>query len=118
VMELVTPLDADVLPSVRLRREMDAQLAQGMRWSRQELDILEAACAAADRAAELGVLLAAELKREEPAVASVVRLSSELRLLERQRVSLVAMLRPKDVERPKSSRHQMAALSRWGREAR
>lgn len=117
-MEVVTALDVDVLPSVRLRRELDAQLKEGLRWSRQELRYLELAGRAADRAAELESLLSQELVREEPRVASVTRLSAELRLLERQEATLVAMLNPTSVGAAKSERHQRAANARWSRSVR
>ncbi|MEU6184539.1 hypothetical protein [Nocardia sp. NPDC047038] len=106
-----------VKPSEELRRRMDAALAPGHEWTEQEQEYLTLAGQAADRAVVIQAQLDAELAREDPRPNSVVRLSAELRALERAQGDYVARLNP-TVDPPKSERHRRAALSRWDRERR
>ncbi|CDM76133.1 hypothetical protein MMARE11_19860 [Mycobacterium marinum E11] len=104
----------------RLRFELDQALeragreaGQNLEWSEQELQVIDRAAAATDRAAVLGRLWKKEVAGEaQPAV--LVKLSAELRACERAAVDLVARVNP-GIGPAKSDRHQRAARSRWDR---
>ncbi|WP_329411943.1 hypothetical protein OG563_06020 [Nocardia vinacea] len=104
----------DVAASVALRRRLDASLAAEAEWTEQELEWLTLAGNAADRAVQVQGLLDAELSRDELRPLVVVKLSAELRALERTQADLVARLTPVPGP-PKSARHVRAANSRWGK---
>jgi len=77
------------------------------------LATIERAHGIADRAEVLRVRFDAEEAGDaQPAV--LVKLSAELRLLDRQVVDLVARVNP-GIGAAKSARHQRAAHSRWDR---
>lgn len=102
----------------RLRETMDAALVAtglvGAEFTEFEVEALDAACAAADRAEQLQRVYDAELAGDaRPTMLS--RLSAELRHLERERLVRLAMvqLTPEPVRSP---RHQRAARARWDRE--
>ncbi|UAK35660.1 hypothetical protein K8O92_12760 [Nocardia asteroides] len=97
---------------------MDAALAPVHEWTEHELEYPTLAGRAADRAEIVQDQLDAELSRDEPRPSSVVRLSAELRALERAQVYLLARLNPAAEGAAKSERHQRAALVRWDRERR
>lgn len=105
-----------VSASKALARRLNAQLKDRMVWTEAELEYIALAGRAADRAAQIQGILDAELSCDAPRAAVVARLSAELRLLERQQATLIAMLNPTGVGAAKSERHQRAALSRWNRE--
>ena len=94
-------------PSTALRRRMDAELAAGMEWTGAELELLDAAGRAADRRGELQALWAGA---EEATVK--VRLSAEIRMLDKEIRECLARLAPSG-EPVKSERHTRAARSRW-----
>lgn len=86
-------------------------------WSDVDLEIIEIVCRSADRGARLQTLLDAEMAGEEVHAGAVVRLSAELRLLERQQTELLARLSLSVLgETVKSARHQRAAQYRWKRQ--
>jgi hypothetical protein len=86
-----------------------------LEWSEQELICLGVVSATADRAEVLRAAFDVERSGQaNPAV--LVKLSGEIRSLDRQVVDLVARVNP-DVGPAKSDRHARAANSRWGREA-
>ncbi|MBP1054420.1 hypothetical protein J6397_30185 [Rhodococcus qingshengii] len=100
----------------RIVETMNATLQKGLEWTELELFALDRAASAADRAERVQKLLDTEINGEaRPAV--VVKLSAELRLLERQVVDMVAKLNPSGVGSAKSPRHVHAAKTRWKREA-
>lgn len=113
---------AELTAGGRLRADMDAALAhasrdagQRLEWSEQELHVLELAGETADRAAVLKELFAAEQDGENrPSM--LVKISAEVRALNRQVVELVARVNP-GVGAAKSARHVRAARSRWDRRA-
>lgn len=104
----------------RLRAKLDEALAHAaeqsgkqLEWSEQELLILERACQTADRAEAVRELFDAEQAGEgSPAV--LVKLSAELRMLDKQTVDFVKGVNP-DVGPAKSDRHQRAVQARWDR---
>ena len=87
-------------------------LGQNLEWSEREVDIIGRAGSTADRAEELREVYAAERAGEDRATVSV-KLSAELRALDRQVVDLVARVNA-GLGPPKSERHQRAARARWG----
>ncbi|MFC9833183.1 hypothetical protein ACFVKB_05055 [Rhodococcus sp. NPDC127530] len=89
---------------------------QTLVWSEAEEAILERAGETVDRAEHVRKLFASEMAGEQNP-ATVVKLSAELRMLDRQVVDLVAKLNPEGVGPAKSARHQRAARSRWDRGA-
>lgn len=103
---------------VELRRALDEalQLAsedlnQPLEWTEKESAILERACTTADRAAVLRAAFEDEQVGEKhPSV--MVKLSAEIRMLDKQVVDFVAAINPGDGA-AKSERHQRAAASRW-----
>ncbi|MGW5376224.1 hypothetical protein ACWESM_12330 [Nocardia sp. NPDC003999] len=103
-------------PSTALRKRMDAALGPGMDWTEQELELLTLAGRAADRVEIVQAQFDRELSRDEPRPMHVVRLSAELRALERAQADLVARLNPVGEGPAKSERHVRAALVRWDRE--
>jgi hypothetical protein len=104
----------------RLRADLDAALfrasrecGQSLEWSEQELQVIERAAAAADRAAVLTKIWKQELAGDaSPTV--LVKISAELRACERAVIDLVARVNP-GIGAAKSERHQRAAQSRWAR---
>ncbi|MGB7239721.1 MAG: hypothetical protein WBD41_27545 [Rhodococcus sp. (in: high G+C Gram-positive bacteria)] len=98
-----------------LRAAQNAALGDGLEWTELEALTLDRAVAAADRSEQLSVLLSAELAGDS-APSTVVKLSAELRMLERQVVDLVGRLNPSGVEVKKSERHSRAAGARWNRQ--
>jgi hypothetical protein len=107
----------------RLRADMDSALQrasvamgqpadQPLEWTEQEQVALVAACSAADRAEVLQEGFAAEMASEKrPTV--LVKLSAEIRSLDRQVVDLLAKLNP-GLGPAVSERHQQASRKRWG----
>ncbi|NKS00916.1 hypothetical protein GS528_07255 [Rhodococcus hoagii] len=85
-------------------------------WTPAEEAALERAGDTEDRAESVRKLLQIELKSEEPDKALVVKLSAELRALDRLVVDLIGRLNPAGDEPVKSHRHQRAANSRWERD--
>lgn len=107
----------------RLRGELNAGLEHARRdqgqplleFSEHEVAALERAAAAADRAEELGWLYDEEFAGERrPTV--LVKLSSELRMCERQVLDLLGRINF-GVGAAKSARHVYSANQRWHREA-
>lgn len=102
----------------RVKADLAAALARAARelgrpleWSEAEAQAIDAAVRAADQAQVLREMFAAELADQaRPAVA--VKLSAELRLLDKAVVDLVARVNP-GVGPAKSERHVRAARSRW-----
>jgi hypothetical protein len=84
-----------------------------LEWSEQELVALEAACAAADRSEALGEMFASEQRNKPPMPALLVKLSAEMRALDRQVVDLLGKVNP-GLEPAVSARHQKASRERWG----
>jgi|GEM_PF-1546323 len=107
----------------RLRADMDEVLKQAseelgqpddapLEWSEAELVALDGACAAADRAEVLQAVFDAEVAGEKrPSV--MVKLSAEMRALDRQAVDMLAKVHP-GLEPAVSARHQKASRERWG----
>lgn len=103
-----------------LRQTLDQALArasqdigQPLEWAEDEVVAIEAAVQAADRAADLRRIYDAERTGEaRPTV--LVKLSAELRQLDRQVVELAARVNP-GVGPAKSARHVRAANARWRR---
>ncbi|MGV9797407.1 hypothetical protein ACWDTP_05040 [Mycobacterium sp. NPDC003449] len=106
----------------RLRERLDSALARAgedarcqLEWTPMELIILDRAADAANRHEILSARwdrLAASPTVESPLL---VKVSAELRSLERQVADLTARVSPEPV-RKKSDQHQRAARSRWDRE--
>lgn len=104
----------------RLRFDLDQALArasqechQNLEWSEQELQVIDHAASAAERAAALGKLWKQELAGEaRPTV--LVKLSAEMRACERAVIDLVSRVNP-GLGPAKSDRHSRAAQSRWDR---
>ncbi|ODR03620.1 hypothetical protein BHQ15_17835 [Mycolicibacillus koreensis] len=104
----------------RLRRDLDAALAAAgkelgtrLEWDEREADVIGRAAATADRLEVLRAAFDAESAGgADPAV--LVKLSAELRALDRLVVDLVARVNP-GVGPAKSQRHIRAARSRWER---
>lgn len=108
----------DIAPSVALRKRMDAALAEldpPVEWTEHEEEWLSIAGRAADRAMQLQGEFDKELCRgEELRPLILVRLSAELRALEKTQADLVARLNP-TLGPAKSEQHQRAARSRWAK---
>lgn len=106
----------------RLVDSMNAALArtsteagQALVWSEQEEAALERAGETVDRAEQVRKLLASALKSEDPNPSVVVKLSAELRMLDKLTVDLLGNLNPDGEGPAKSARHVRAARSRWDR---
>lgn len=81
-------------------------------WSETEEAALERAGQTVDRAERLRKVFDDEMRGDaHPAV--LVKISGELRQLDRQVIALLAQLNPEGEDTPKSERHQRAARSRW-----
>ncbi|WP_434158802.1 hypothetical protein C5142_18255 [Rhodococcus sp. BGS-1C] len=93
------------------------QTGEELAWSEAEIVALERAGETVDRAEKVRKLLDAEMRADEVRPAMVVKLSAELRALDRLVVDLVAKLNPYSEGQAKSNRHQRAANSRWQRDA-
>jgi hypothetical protein len=105
-------------PGRRLKRLLDAALADGCSWTEQEQVAIDKAVRAQDRAAALQRLLDAELAKPLPSSRKATELAGEIRQLEATVVKLVGMLvpdPPAEVGPPKSAQHQAAARTRWDR---
>lgn len=105
----------------QLRARLDAELRQAevtegraLEWTPRELQIIDSAAAAADRAVELRKLLDEELARAEPRASSAAKLAAELRMTERAAVDLSYRVSVGSGA-PKSERHVRAAQARWSR---
>lgn len=109
------------------RRLVDAQNAalarastergETLLWSEAEEAVLERAGETVDRAEHVRRMLASELRAEEPNPNAVVKLSAELRALDKFVVDLIAKLNPEGEGPAKSARHVKAARTRWDRAA-
>lgn len=107
------------------RRLVDAQNAALARastdrgetlvWSEAEEAALERAGETVDRAEAVRKLLAVQLRADEPNSNTVVKLSAELRMLDKLTVDLLDKLNPDGEGPAKSARHVRAARSRWDR---
>ncbi|MGE2835457.1 hypothetical protein [Mycobacterium sp. SMC-4] len=83
-----------------------------LEWTEQEASALEAACTAADRSEVLKSGFDRELAGENrPSV--LVKLSAEVRALDRQVVDLLAKVNV-GLGEGISQRHQRASRARWG----
>ncbi|MFD4368975.1 hypothetical protein [Rhodococcus sp. NPDC058521] len=89
------------------------ELGTHLVWTESEEAILERAGETVDRAEKLRKLLDSELRADEPRPAVTVKLSAEIRALDRLVVDLIGRLNPEGTERPKSQRHVRAARRRW-----
>jgi hypothetical protein len=102
----------------KLRAKMNRALRDcgivGAEFDEYELEALDAACAAADRAEQLQRVYDAELGGEARPT-TLARLSAEIRHCERQSLQMLERLQltPEPV---KSPRHQRAARTRWDRQ--
>lgn len=115
------PLNSGNSAGAELRKMLDDALerqskaiGRPLEWSEDELTMLDAACNAANRAEDLRGFYADERAGERRATV-LVKISAELRMLDRQVVELVARLNV-GVGPAKSARHQRAADARWARE--
>lgn len=104
----------------KLRRSMDralehasSELGQPLVWSEAEELMLAKASAAADRSEQLQTEFADELAGERRSTA-LARLSSEIRLLDKQAIDLVKGINV-GLGPPKSAQHQAAVRARWDR---
>lgn len=98
-----------------LRAVWEAELAAvdpTLEWAPHEAHHMDAACRAADRAEALRAAFAAEQAGEQRP-AELVRLSSELRLLDKAIADHLARIALGEDERAKSPQHQAAANARW-----
>lgn len=100
----------------QMKRALDAaskELGHQLEFDEREQDALNRAAAAADRAAELRRIFEAEQAGEaRPAV--LVKLSAEMRALDKQVVDLLAKL-SFGPGQAGSERHRQAARARWDR---
>jgi hypothetical protein len=110
-------VDQPVSAGERLRQEMDAALhraspEQPLEWTEQERVALHAVCSTADRAEVIRAAFDAERDGEARSTV-LVKLSAELRALDRQVVDLLAKVNP-GLGPAVSERHQKASRARWG----
>ena len=108
-------------PGDRLRRDMDEALRRAgedrgvaLVWDEVEELALERAADAANRAEEIRLVLDNEMRSEEANPNVIVRLSAELRALDKSVVDLCSRLNL-GIGQAKSARHQKAARARWDR---
>jgi len=103
----------------KLRAKMNRALRDsgivGAEFDEYELEALDAACAAADRAEQLQRVYDDALASETAKETTLIRLSAEIRHCERQALQMLERVRLTP-EPPKSARHQRAANARWGRQ--
>ncbi|MDJ0359697.1 hypothetical protein [Rhodococcus sp. H29-C3] len=106
----------------RLLAEQNAALArtssqtgEELVWSEAETVALERAGETVDRAETVRKLLQIQMRADEPNPSIVVKLSAEIRALDRLVVDLVGKLNPYGEGQAKSDRHQRAANARWSR---
>ncbi|WP_131816259.1 hypothetical protein [Mycolicibacterium porcinum] len=109
--------------SSKLRTEVDAALRREaerlgvptLTWTAKELHHIEAACRAADHRAELQRVLAVELARpeDEIRVASITRLSTEIRLLDVGVGEHLGKLGIAELK-PDHAQQRAASQARWG----
>ncbi|MEU9807580.1 hypothetical protein [Mycobacterium sp. NPDC050853] len=103
----------------RLVKTLNASLAQGAEWTEAELITLAQIEQAADRASELQRLFDAEVAKSPVSTRRVTEVAAEVRQTEAMITRLVAGLAPdpneppKGAARPKSAKHQKAAMTRW-----
>ena len=107
----------------RLRRVLDdaltrasTEVGKSLEWSEIEQAAIDAATTTADRAEALRTRFDTLLADEDTADTLLVKVSAELRMLDRQVVDLVSRIEI-GVGPSKSDRHVRAALARWNRTA-
>jgi hypothetical protein len=107
---------AGVKLRARINRALRDSGIAGAEFDEYELEALDAACAAADRAEQLQKVFDAELSGEARPT-TLARLSAEIRHCERQSLQMLERVRltPEPV---KSARHQRAVRARWDRRDR
>ena len=94
-----------------------AAAGRPLEWSEAELDLIERAAHAADKADQMRELYAAE-EAGEHRLTTMVKLSAEMRLCDKQAADLVARLQPNPaVPHRKSPQHVRAGKARWARQA-
>ena len=105
----------------QLRRLLDdallragTEVGKTLEWSEIEHAAIDAAVATADRVEALRLRFDALLADEDTADTLLVKISSELRLCDKQVVDLVGRIEI-GVGASKSDRHVRAALARWNR---
>jgi hypothetical protein len=105
----------------RLRQRLDEQLAMAsedigyqLEWTQQESATLDRAADAADRAEHLATCWEALTANPETDPALLVKVSGELRALEKSITDLIYRVSLTE-GRAKSPQHQRAAHSRWDR---
>lgn len=108
----------------RLLAEQNAALArtssqtgEELVWSEAETVALERAGETVDRAETVRKLLQIQMRADEPNPSIIVKLSAEIRALDRLVVDLVGKLNPYGEGQAKSGRHQRAANARWERKS-
>lgn len=89
-------------------------IGRPLEWSEDELTMLDAVCNAANRAEDMREFYEAERAGQNRATV-LVKISAELRMLDRQVVELTARINP-GLGTSKSPRHQAAVGVRWARE--
>jgi hypothetical protein len=103
----------------KLRAKMNRALRDsgivGAEFDEYELEALDAACAAADRAEQLQLVYDAALASGDARETTLVRLSAEIRHCDRQSLQMLERVRLTP-EPPKSVRHQRAVQRRWDRQ--
>lgn len=110
---------ARITAGKRLVKTLNASLARGAEWTEAELVALGQIEQAADWAAELQSLFDAEVTKSPVSTRRVTEVAAELRQTETMITRLVADLvpdpnePPKNAPRPKSAKHQKAAMTRW-----
>ncbi|OBB10727.1 hypothetical protein A5731_22630 [Mycolicibacterium conceptionense] len=104
----------------RLREQLDSQLARAgedigaqLEWTSQEEIVIARAVDAADRAEHLAGCWDALTANPETDPALLVKVSGELRALEKSINEMVYKVSMSE-DRAKSTQHQRAAQSRWG----
>lgn len=107
----------------RLRRMLNdalkragTEVGKTLEWSEMEQTAIDRAVTTADRAEALRTRFDALATDDNPNDALLVKISSELRLCDRQVVDLVGRIEI-GVGTVKSDRHVRAALARWNRSA-
>ena len=97
---------------------LEATGVAGAEFTEHEVEALDRACSAADRAEQLQVLYDAELaKGGGLALTTLAKISAEVRHLERQSLQMLDRVKLTADPVP-SARHQRAARTRWDRRRR
>lgn len=99
-----------------LRSAWEAELARvdpALEWGPHEAAHMDAACRAADRAEALRAAFDAEQRAGEKRPDVLVRLSSELRMLDKAIADHLGRITLAEDGRAKSPQHQAAANARW-----